>query len=95
MSCFGSAGVLENLVAKDVHHYKIAAPDSVRWSEIAPWQATYWKTLPKAYQAEYSFYSEAELKAKDGFITSHEELWQLRDRARPAWYTDYITEAKS
>jgi hypothetical protein len=28
--------------------------DRIEISEVAPWQATYWKTLPRAYQAELS-----------------------------------------
>jgi hypothetical protein len=32
-------------------------PETVIWSEIQPWQATYWKTLPKAYKVHYKYRS--------------------------------------
>ena len=33
----------------------VRIPETVIWSEIKPWQATYWKTLPKAYKVNYKY----------------------------------------
>ena len=32
---------------------EVPIPGTEIWSEISPWQATYWKTLPKAYRVRY------------------------------------------
>lgn len=35
-------------------------PESLEWDTLQPWEATYWKTLPKAYRLRFSYYPYAE-----------------------------------
>jgi hypothetical protein len=60
---------LENALSKG-----IAIPETVEWEELVPWEATYWKVLPRGYWVRYRSY--------DGTGIS--------DHSRPVWYTSYL-----
>ena len=49
----------------ELQHYISSAvgaiiPESLQWDSLAPWQATYWKTLPQARRLRFSYYPYTE-----------------------------------
>jgi len=47
------------------HTLFAVVPDSERWETLIPWQATYWKTIPRGYRVTAPWQQEAETKAPD------------------------------
>ncbi len=45
--------LIEKLLSVSYLHGEIPIPETETWDELEPWQATYWKTLPKAYRVSY------------------------------------------
>jgi len=66
---------------------KAILPESVRWSVLQPWEATYWKQLPVGHHIEFTYVplTEAERLARStppGWV----QAWYQRVRR---WYTSY------
>lgn len=63
-------------------------PAAVVWTDFSPWQATYWKTLPHGYRAEYIGKNvppeESSLREACGMLTG-----------APEWYTSPLKEDES
>lgn len=67
---------------------KAIVPESVRWSVLQPWEATYWKQLPIGYRIEFTYLplSEAETLARST-PPDHVQAWYQRVSR---WYTSYL-----
>ncbi len=87
-------GLLANGLSLDRDQFRVVVEGSEQWTEWTPWQALYWKTLPRAYEVGYSIYSNPELQQGDRWISSHDKLTSRRERMAIAWYTDYITKMR-
>jgi hypothetical protein len=67
---------------------KSIVPQSVQWSVLQPWQATYWKQLPVGYRIEFTYLplSEAEKGARS---TPPDRVHAWYQRVR-RWYINYL-----
>ena len=45
--------IIKQLLSFSYFHSKILIPETEIWDELEPWQATYWKNLPKAHRVRY------------------------------------------
>jgi hypothetical protein len=72
------AGMNKKLVERYVQglHYLKRAPDpaSIQWREHRPWQATYWKVLPEAYEISFDF------------VPDDEEVFSWDELPRSYWW---------
>lgn len=60
---------------------KAIVPESVRWSVLQPWEATYWKQLPIGYRIEFTYLP----------LTEAEKLARSTPPGRVhTWYTSYL-----
>ena len=61
------AGLDRDRVASHLQRHTLWAvvPGSERWTELIPWQATYWKTLPRGYRVRVPWPRESPDKAPD------------------------------
>ena len=61
------AGLDRDRVASHIRRYTRFAvvPGSERWETLIPWQATYWKTIPRGYRVTVGWPREAPTKAPD------------------------------
>jgi hypothetical protein len=67
---------------------KAIVPESVQWSVLKPWQATYWKQLPTGHHVEFRYLplTEAEKPARS---TPPDRVRAWHQRVR-GWYTNYF-----
>ena len=67
---------------------KAIVPESMRWSVLQPWEATYWKQLPVGYRLEFTYLpmSEEEKLARPTSPDWVRAWHQRTDR----WYTSYL-----
>lgn len=67
---------------------KAIVPESLRWSVLQPWQATYWKQLPLGYRVEFTYLplSEGEERTRPA---PPDWVGAWRQRVRK-WYTSYL-----
>ena len=66
----------------EVYPYLQIDPNSVRWTRLTPWQATYWKELPVGHQARYR---GKEIDG-DGISPHKYEIWSEKLRMWQKWY---------
>ena len=62
------SGLDRDRVASHLRRHTLFAvvPGSERWETLIPWQATYWKTVPRGYRVTVGWPREAPTKAPDG-----------------------------
>lgn len=83
-------GLIEERLALIPHEpwIKAIVPESVRWSVLQPWEATYWKQLPVGYRIEFAYLP---LMEAEGQARSHPpdrvRAWYQR---ADSWYTNYL-----
>jgi hypothetical protein len=67
-------------LASHLRQYTLSAlvPGSERWEELIPWEATYWKTMPRGYRVTVAWQREAPSKVPD---------WDAFERWHQ-WYTN-------
>lgn len=81
---------LEELLRSSYWSGKIPIAETEVWQEIEPWQATYWKTLPKAYRVRYQYKRTSESR----FFELHKEQSKLntennqRQSDKSQWYAE-------
>lgn len=64
--CQNQAIIKQLLSLNCILYRQIPLPQTEIWDELEPWQATYWKTLPKAHRVRYqSTSSETFLESKE------------------------------
>lgn len=61
---------------------KLIHPGSIQYETLNPWQATYWKTLPKGYRITYDY------DAFDGYEEIQHLLWQKPRKPLENWIED-------
>ncbi|HLO13509.1 MAG TPA: hypothetical protein VK206_01680, partial [Anaerolineales bacterium] len=67
---------------------KTIVPESVRWSVLQPWEATYWKQLPIGYHIEFTYLPLTEAEKLDRSTPPDwARAWHQRVRR---WYTSYL-----
>jgi RHS repeat-associated protein len=66
----------------DYDHYK-----SITWTDIVPWPATYWKTLPHGYRVQFQYRGTGPEYIQSAASAA---CWQ-RWRAAVQWYDDPVT----
>lgn len=83
-------GLIEERLALVPHDSFIKAivPESVRWSVLQPWEATYWKQLPVGYHIEFIYLPLTE--AEDQARSFHPDWVQARYQRVLRWYTSYL-----
>jgi len=61
------AGLDRDRVASHIRQHTLfpVAPDSERWETLVPWEATYWKTMPRGYRVTVGWQLDAPTKATD------------------------------
>jgi hypothetical protein len=60
-------------------------PESLQWDTLQPWEATYWKTLPKAYRLRFYYYPyEEETEVRKTPTWAWEQFSQMCQ-----WYERY------
>jgi hypothetical protein len=67
---------------------KVIVPESVQWSVLQPWEATYWKQLPIGYHMEFTYLPLAEGEKRErltppGWV----QAWYQRTSR---WYSSYL-----
>jgi hypothetical protein len=87
-------GFAEQLLGLVRHNsfVKAIVPESIRWSVLQPWNATYWKQLRSGYRVDFTYLpsdEDAEIPhpAPPGWV-------HARHRRERKWYTSYL-EPKS
>lgn len=64
-----------------IHRFTVAIiPETERWDMLAPWHATYWKTLPHGHRLRYRYDVHGEVSETPEWVTT--KLKQLN-----TWYT--------
>jgi hypothetical protein len=62
-------------------------PGSKRWDVLKPWQATYWKVLPKGHRVRFSCYEPKE-RRPEWRVRDDREHWEWIKEVNN-WYTRY------
>jgi len=76
---------IERLIANRVGWHYVPVLSTVRWQELRPWQATYWKTLDSGWRAEFEYeYCEMSVPPTEGEMRAVEDWRVMR---RTGWYT--------
>ena len=85
-------GLVEQLMAlvPDAPFVKAIVPESLRWSVLQPWEATYWKQLPIGYRADFIYLPRNEdeqlaCPAPSDWV----HTWYQHKRR---WYTNYLEQ---
>jgi hypothetical protein len=65
---------------------KAIVPESIRWSVLQPWDATYWKQLPSGYHVDFTYLPSDE----DPEHPAPLGLVQARHQQERRWYTSYL-----
>lgn len=81
-------GLVEQLLRRAPYDSMVKAivPESIRWSVLHPWEATYWKQVPIGYQVEFTYLTRSgdeEMPLPPKWVR---RWYQLRHR----WYTHYL-----
>jgi hypothetical protein len=67
---------------------KTIVPESVQWSVLQPWQATYWKQLPIGYHVEFTYLPLTEVETLTR--ATPPEWVQAWYQRVGRWYTNYL-----
>jgi len=67
---------------------KTIVPESMRWSVLQPWDATYWKQLPIGYRLEFTYFPPTELE--ELARSTHPDWVQAWHQRVNKWYTSYL-----
>jgi hypothetical protein len=83
--------VEEHLSYHKVCNYSMRTGSEV-WDILSPWQATYWKTLPRGHRIRFeyepderTFWASSEFHLLEQLQRQREEYWELTK-----WYTNYL-----
>jgi hypothetical protein len=91
-----SRELIQNRLKVDEYLNKqIHIPETVIWSEVEPWQATYWKILPFAYKINYKYLNQNNKRAIELNNTHKCELdKQIKKMFAEVqqWYTEPLFE---
>jgi hypothetical protein len=83
-------GLVEQVLALAPYASFITAivPESIRWSVLQPWEATYWKQLPIGYRVDFTYLprsEDEELAHPAAPDWVHARYQHIR-----RWYTNYL-----
>ena len=85
-----TGGLIEEWLALVPYDLSIKAivPESLRWSVLQPWEATYWKRLPVGYHIEFTYLPLTEEERLERSISLDKvNAWHQRVSR---WYTSYL-----
>lgn len=86
--CGGNKEIIKQYLVLAYYAQPVIEASKV-WTELTPWQATYWKTQPHGYRVDFCItevgYWEEQ---KDTPLWVNRQLVNLRD-----WYTSYLEQA--